>query len=270
MVCRRSGGPGCPGCPGRPVRRRARPAARAISTASARACSARSEATCVSAATRSGVAAAAAARAVSASAVARFSWACRGSTSGGAVTRTPTRVTDSSARPTAPRPKPAETRAVRGLPAGRQMGLGTATSCHCPFGEPVTGALFAASATVPGVSLVAGATGDSPGREMSVTTQDEELVVTERSRGLPSPPEVVELLDGDFTRAGFEIDSVGVDAAARPPRITVVADGDAALDLDSHRRVVARRIRTARQPSGHRRALRSGGHFAGCGPPADR
>ena len=57
--------------------------------------------------------------------------------------------------------------------------------------------------------------------------------MTERSRGLPSPPEVVELLDGDFTRAGYEIDSVSVDPATQPPRITVVADGDTTLDLDT-------------------------------------
>ncbi len=57
--------------------------------------------------------------------------------------------------------------------------------------------------------------------------------MTERSRGLPSPPEVVELLGGVFMSAGFEIDRVGIDATARPPRITVVADGDTALDLDT-------------------------------------
>lgn len=57
--------------------------------------------------------------------------------------------------------------------------------------------------------------------------------MTERSRGLPSPPEVAELLGGVFVRAGYEIDHVDVDATARPPRITVVADGDTALDLDT-------------------------------------
>ncbi len=57
--------------------------------------------------------------------------------------------------------------------------------------------------------------------------------MTERSRGLPSPPEVVELLDGDFTRAGYEVDSVSVDTATRPPRIIVVADGDTTPDLDA-------------------------------------
>ena len=55
--------------------------------------------------------------------------------------------------------------------------------------------------------------------------------MTERSRGLPSPPEVVELLDGDFTRAGYEIDSVSVDPATQPPRITVVADLEAIAEL---------------------------------------
>jgi ribosome maturation factor RimP len=57
--------------------------------------------------------------------------------------------------------------------------------------------------------------------------------VTERSAGLPSQKEVIELLDGEFARAGYEIEDVIVDAAARPPRITVVADGDDGLDLDS-------------------------------------
>lgn len=57
--------------------------------------------------------------------------------------------------------------------------------------------------------------------------------MTEGSRGMPSPPEVVELLGADFARAGFEIDSVTVDTAVRPPRIVVVADGDTALDLDT-------------------------------------
>ena len=41
--------------------------------------------------------------------------------------------------------------------------------------------------------------------------------MTERSRGLPSPPQVIELLDGDFARAGYEIEDVGIDAATQPP-----------------------------------------------------
>jgi ribosome maturation factor RimP len=57
--------------------------------------------------------------------------------------------------------------------------------------------------------------------------------VTERSAGLPSQKQVIELLDGEFARAGFEIEDVVIDTAARPPRITVVADGDDPLDLDS-------------------------------------
>lgn len=57
--------------------------------------------------------------------------------------------------------------------------------------------------------------------------------MTERSRGMPSPSEVVELLGADFARAGFEIDNVTIDTAARPPRIVIVADGDTALDLDT-------------------------------------
>ena len=57
--------------------------------------------------------------------------------------------------------------------------------------------------------------------------------MTERSAGLPSQKEVIELLDGEFARAGYEIEGVIVDTAARPPRVTVVADGDGGLDLDS-------------------------------------
>jgi ribosome maturation factor RimP len=68
---------------------------------------------------------------------------------------------------------------------------------------------------------------------VSETTQDEELAVTERSAGLPSQKQVVELLDGEFARAGYEIEQVDIDLAASPPRITVVADGDDGLNLDA-------------------------------------
>jgi ribosome maturation factor RimP len=51
--------------------------------------------------------------------------------------------------------------------------------------------------------------------------------------GLPSQTQVIELLDGEFARAGYEIEDVVVDPRARPPRITVIADGDTALDLDT-------------------------------------
>lgn len=57
--------------------------------------------------------------------------------------------------------------------------------------------------------------------------------MTERSAGLPSQKQVIELLDGEFVRAGYEIEDVLIDTAARPPRITVIADGDHPLDLDS-------------------------------------
>ncbi|GAC1648493.1 MAG: ribosome maturation factor RimP [Mycobacterium sp.] len=57
--------------------------------------------------------------------------------------------------------------------------------------------------------------------------------MTERSAGLPSQKQVIELLDGEFARAGYEIEDVVIDTAARPPRITVVVDGDTPLDLDS-------------------------------------
>jgi ribosome maturation factor RimP len=62
------------------------------------------------------------------------------------------------------------------------------------------------------------------------TTQDEELAV---ATGLPSQTQVIELLDGEFARAGYEIEDVVIDARVQPPRITVIADGDTALDLDT-------------------------------------
>lgn len=51
--------------------------------------------------------------------------------------------------------------------------------------------------------------------------------------GLPSQEQVFELLDNEFARAGYEIENVVVDPKARPPRITVIADGDHPLDLDT-------------------------------------
>jgi ribosome maturation factor RimP len=51
--------------------------------------------------------------------------------------------------------------------------------------------------------------------------------------GLPSQTQVIELLGGEFARAGYEIEDVVIDARTRPPRITVIADGDNALDLDT-------------------------------------
>jgi ribosome maturation factor RimP len=50
---------------------------------------------------------------------------------------------------------------------------------------------------------------------------------------LPSQQQVIELLDGEFARAGYEIEDVVIDSGARPPRITVIADGDEGLDLAS-------------------------------------
>jgi ribosome maturation factor RimP len=62
------------------------------------------------------------------------------------------------------------------------------------------------------------------------TTQDEELAVT---TGLPSQTRVIELLGGEFARAGYEIEDVVIDTRARPPRIAIIADGDNPLDLDT-------------------------------------
>jgi ribosome maturation factor RimP len=62
------------------------------------------------------------------------------------------------------------------------------------------------------------------------TTQDEELAV---ATGLPSQTQVIELLDDEFARAGYEIEDVVIDERSRPPRITVIAAGDTALNLDT-------------------------------------
>jgi ribosome maturation factor RimP len=62
------------------------------------------------------------------------------------------------------------------------------------------------------------------------TTQDEELAV---AAGLPSQTQVIELLGDEFARAGYEIEGVVIDTHARPPRITVIADGDTAPDLET-------------------------------------
>ncbi|KKC00368.1 ribosome maturation factor RimP [Mycobacterium nebraskense] len=51
--------------------------------------------------------------------------------------------------------------------------------------------------------------------------------------GLPSQTQVIELLGGEFARAGYEIEDVVIDSRTRPPRIMVIADGDKALDLDT-------------------------------------
>ncbi|MBS9534149.1 ribosome maturation factor RimP [Mycobacterium sp. M1] len=51
--------------------------------------------------------------------------------------------------------------------------------------------------------------------------------------GLPSQTQVIELLDPEFARAGYEIEDVFVDTGVTPPRITVIADGDIPLDLDT-------------------------------------
>jgi ribosome maturation factor RimP len=51
--------------------------------------------------------------------------------------------------------------------------------------------------------------------------------------GLPSQTQVIELLDGEFARVGYEIEDVVIDSHVRPPRVTVIVDGDTALDLDT-------------------------------------
>lgn len=50
---------------------------------------------------------------------------------------------------------------------------------------------------------------------------------------LPSQHEVTDLLAGEFERLGYHVEAVDIDAATRPPRIVVVADGDDGLNLDA-------------------------------------
>lgn len=57
--------------------------------------------------------------------------------------------------------------------------------------------------------------------------------MTERSRGLPSPEQVLELLNGEFARSGYEVEDVAIDLRATPPLIRVIVDGDVPLDLDT-------------------------------------
>lgn len=57
--------------------------------------------------------------------------------------------------------------------------------------------------------------------------------MTQRPAGLPSPEQVIGLLAGEFTRAGYEIEDVVVDLRSRPPRLRVIADGDSPLDLET-------------------------------------
>ena len=54
-----------------------------------------------------------------------------------------------------------------------------------------------------------------------------------RSARVPSRQQLVELLEGEFTLAGFELEDVVVDAAKRPARIVVIADGDVPPDVEA-------------------------------------
>jgi ribosome maturation factor RimP len=54
-----------------------------------------------------------------------------------------------------------------------------------------------------------------------------------RSARLPSQQQVMELLEGEFTRAGFELADVVIEARTRPARIVVIADGDESPDLEA-------------------------------------
>jgi ribosome maturation factor RimP len=92
--------------------------------------------------------------------------------------------------------------------------------------------MFADCVVPAGVSLILGST-----RSRVRTTQDEELAVASenplRSARLPSQQQVIELLESEFARAGYEVEDVVVDATARPPKVVVIADGERGLTLDA-------------------------------------
>jgi ribosome maturation factor RimP len=44
---------------------------------------------------------------------------------------------------------------------------------------------------------------------------------------------LIELLEGEFGRAGYDVEDVVVESSARPARVVVIVDGDQGLDLDS-------------------------------------
>lgn len=54
-----------------------------------------------------------------------------------------------------------------------------------------------------------------------------------RSARLPSQRQVIELLEREFARAGYDVEDVVIDASARPPTVVVIADGDRGLNLDA-------------------------------------
>ena len=93
-----------------------------------------------------------------------------------------------------------------------------------------------------------------------------------RSARLPSQQQVIELLEAEFARAGYDVEDVVVDASRAPPRIVVIADGDGGLDLDALGDAVAVGLRTAgpARRFARRSRLPPGGHLAGRGPAADR
>jgi len=57
--------------------------------------------------------------------------------------------------------------------------------------------------------------------------------VTQRPAGLPSPEQVIELLESEFARAGYEIENVEISDRGGPPCIRIVADGDRPPNLDA-------------------------------------
>ena len=53
-----------------------------------------------------------------------------------------------------------------------------------------------------------------------------------RAVRLPSQQKVTDALRAEFANAGYDVEDVVIDAGAKPPKVTVVADGDDGLNLD--------------------------------------
>ena len=91
--------------------------------------------------------------------------------------------------------------------------------------------------------------------------------MTQRSAGLPSPQQVTELLADEFARAGYEVDAVVIDSRTR--RITVTADGDEPLDLDTAAELSRAASTLLDDLDTGDEAYFPGSHFAGSRPAAD-
>ncbi len=199
--------------------RRRSPVIRVISSASARACAVRSAAMAVSVATmrepRAASGGLAGEQAVGIGAVELRAQI-------GEIGRRAAAVRTPCVPASSPRASAAGTAEINRLRRLRVGGaLGTSTSCHVGLASMVwLRSVWPKHGR--GWRIVDNRFPGPVGRENRVrTTQDEELAVASddplRSARLPSREQVIELLDGEFARAGYEVEDVAIDAATRPP-----------------------------------------------------